>query len=137
MQDLNRTCKEMQSRIAHLIGSITNENTIGELLRINDDLNNVFLRYEQFESSLTPQVRSPAKTPAAASSQNIYLTPQQIAQQPISPNKILEREVSNAPSVNLIDFGNDEDLTKSSAASNKNTSNNIDAVIFKLYFPFN
>ena len=58
----------MQKRIAQLIGNITNENVIGELLRINDDLNNAFLRYERFERSQNPN-SSPsgaAAAPAAA-----------------------------------------------------------------------
>lgn len=41
----------MQKRITQLIGNISNENIIGDLLRINDDLNNSFLRYDRFEKS--------------------------------------------------------------------------------------
>jgi len=43
----------MQKRITQLIGNISNENIIGDLLRINDDLNNSFLRYERFEKSIS------------------------------------------------------------------------------------
>ena len=55
----------MQKRIAQLIGNITNESVIGDLLRINDDLNNVFLRYERFERSQNPNSGSPAGATAA------------------------------------------------------------------------
>lgn len=41
----------MQKRITQLIGNISNENIIGDLLRINDELNNAFIRYQRFEKS--------------------------------------------------------------------------------------
>ena len=42
----------MQRRITQLIGNISNENIIGDLLRINDDLNNSFIRYQRFEKGI-------------------------------------------------------------------------------------
>lgn len=49
LKELFTTSSEMQKRITQLIGNISNENIIDELLRINDDLNNVFVRYERFQ----------------------------------------------------------------------------------------
>ncbi|XP_022092307.1 TOM1-like protein 2 isoform X4 [Acanthaster planci] len=49
LQDLNKTCRAMQQRVVELISSINNEEVTGELLRVNDDLNNVFVRYDRFE----------------------------------------------------------------------------------------
>ncbi len=47
LKELYKTTSEMQKRITQLIGNISNENIIGELLRINDDLNNAFVRYDR------------------------------------------------------------------------------------------
>lgn len=46
-QELNRTCRAMQHRIVELISRVSNEEVTEELLHANDDLNNIFLRYER------------------------------------------------------------------------------------------
>ncbi|CAH1794343.1 unnamed protein product [Owenia fusiformis] len=55
LQELNRTCRQMQQRVVELIDKVANEEVTGELLIINDDLNNVFLRYDRFERYRTGQ----------------------------------------------------------------------------------
>uniref|UniRef100_A0A8C1T8D3 Target of myb1 like 2 membrane trafficking protein n=1 Tax=Cyprinus carpio TaxID=7962 RepID=A0A8C1T8D3_CYPCA len=49
LQELNRTCRAMQQRIVELISRVSNEEVTEELLHVNDDLNNIFLRYERYE----------------------------------------------------------------------------------------
>ncbi|XP_034415393.1 TOM1-like protein 2 isoform X1 [Cyclopterus lumpus] len=49
LQELNRTCRAMQQRIMELISCVSNETVTEELLHVNDDLNNIFLRYERYE----------------------------------------------------------------------------------------
>ncbi|XP_071767926.1 TOM1-like protein 2 isoform X2 [Centroberyx gerrardi] len=49
LQELNRTCRAMQQRIMELISCVSNEEVTEELLHVNDDLNNIFLRYERYE----------------------------------------------------------------------------------------
>ena len=48
LQELNNTCRAMQSRIMDLIDRVTNEEVTVELLRVNDALNNTFVRYDRF-----------------------------------------------------------------------------------------
>ncbi|KAL5293404.1 TOM1L2 family protein [Megaselia abdita] len=52
--DLTATCKEMQSRIVELIGRISNDEITAELLRLNDELNNLFLRQQRYEKNRDP-----------------------------------------------------------------------------------
>uniref|UniRef100_A0A8C7U3U7 Target of myb1 like 2 membrane trafficking protein n=1 Tax=Oncorhynchus mykiss TaxID=8022 RepID=A0A8C7U3U7_ONCMY len=47
LQELNRTCRAMQQRVVELISRVSNEEVTEELLHVNDDLNNIFLRYER------------------------------------------------------------------------------------------
>ncbi|KAM8723427.1 TOM1-like protein 2 isoform 1-T1 [Acanthopagrus schlegelii] len=49
LQELNRTCRVMQQRVVELISRVSNEEVTEELLHVNDDLNNIFLRYERYE----------------------------------------------------------------------------------------
>ncbi|KAM5288195.1 target of Myb1 membrane trafficking protein isoform 3-T3 [Ctenodactylus gundi] len=63
LQELHRTCRAMQQRILELIPRISNEQLTDELLMVNDNLNNVFLRHERFERFRTGQT---AKAPSEA-----------------------------------------------------------------------
>ncbi|RUS90587.1 hypothetical protein EGW08_001675 [Elysia chlorotica] len=54
----------MQSRLVELLNEIATEEITNDLLRVNDDLNNVFLRYERFERLSCPVCRQ-ATTPVA------------------------------------------------------------------------
>ncbi|XP_068672676.1 TOM1-like protein 2 isoform X2 [Montipora capricornis] len=49
LQELNRTCRVMQQRVLELIERVANEEVVGLLLSVNDDLNNVFIRYDRYE----------------------------------------------------------------------------------------
>lgn len=71
LQELFITTSEMQKRVTQLIGNIANDDVIGELLRVNDDLNNVFVRYERFKKGSnfskpaeTDSKRTPVNPPA-------------------------------------------------------------------------
>ncbi|GAU92957.1 hypothetical protein RvY_04967 [Ramazzottius varieornatus] len=49
LTDLHQTIRTMQDRIVQLLGTISNEEVIGELLVVNDEMNSLFLRYERYE----------------------------------------------------------------------------------------
>uniref|UniRef100_A0A1I7ZAE8 TOM1-like protein 2 n=1 Tax=Steinernema glaseri TaxID=37863 RepID=A0A1I7ZAE8_9BILA len=48
LNELNGTCRQMQERIRDLIPIITNDEVTYELLVINDELNNVFTKYDRY-----------------------------------------------------------------------------------------
>ncbi|XP_019893439.1 TOM1-like protein 2 isoform X3 [Musca domestica] len=68
LNDLTATCKEMQSRIVDLIGRVTDDELTAELLRINDELNNMFLRHQRYEKNraTTTNMTSPSAVLGAA-----------------------------------------------------------------------
>ncbi|XP_060081789.1 TOM1-like protein 2 isoform X2 [Ylistrum balloti] len=65
LQELNRTNRQMQQRLVDLLDKIANEEITNELLRVNDDINNVFLRYERFEKYRTGQTGQQANQPGS------------------------------------------------------------------------
>ncbi|XP_066250169.1 TOM1-like protein 2 isoform X2 [Euwallacea similis] len=55
LHELCTVCQSMQQRLMELISKITNDTLTEELLRINDDMNNLFLRYGRWEKNRTSQ----------------------------------------------------------------------------------
>lgn len=49
LQRLVSTCREMHSRLVQAIDNVSDDSLVAEMLRINDELNNCFIRYERFE----------------------------------------------------------------------------------------
>lgn len=67
LSDLAATCKEMQGRIVELIGKINHDEYTAELLRLNDELNNLFLRHGRYENNRDPNsVSAPSAILGAA-----------------------------------------------------------------------
>ncbi|CAG2160854.1 unnamed protein product [Oppiella nova] len=66
LSDLNKTCQSMQTRIVELIERVANEEVTNELLRVNDELNNLFLRYERHAKKHKPQPQPQPQSTAVA-----------------------------------------------------------------------
>ncbi|CAG9770570.1 unnamed protein product [Ceutorhynchus assimilis] len=66
LQELHLVCQSMQQRLVSLISTITNDALTEELLRINDDMNNLFLRYSRWEKNRGPQGLSASEVVAKA-----------------------------------------------------------------------
>lgn len=60
LQELRGVCQSMQHRLVELISRITNDALTEELLRINDDMHNLFLRYSRWEKNRLPNAPSSA-----------------------------------------------------------------------------
>ncbi|XP_032420036.1 target of Myb protein 1 isoform X1 [Xiphophorus hellerii] len=79
LQQLFSVCKKMQSRVVELIPQLVDEGFMEELLVVNDDLNNTFIRFERFER--LSKAQSTNTQQSSASSPNL------IDVGPESPNK--------------------------------------------------
>lgn len=55
--ELSQTCKEMQSRVLELIEIVRHPTLTAELLEINDNMNNLFLRHERYLNNKAPQTQ--------------------------------------------------------------------------------
>ncbi|NXX76475.1 TOM1 protein, partial [Urocolius indicus] len=86
-QELNRTCRAMQQRVLELIPRVLHEQLTEELLLINDNLNNVFLRHESFRNSPPSSIFFPPKAPNEAENSLIDLGP--------STSPVKQPEVTN------------------------------------------
>lgn len=58
----------MQSRVVDLIDRVTDDAITAELLRINDEMNNLFLRHQRYEKNRTSKtkINSPSEVLGAA-----------------------------------------------------------------------
>ncbi|XP_031610156.1 target of Myb protein 1-like [Oreochromis aureus] len=71
LQQLFSVCKSMQTRVVELIPQLLDEGFIEELLVVNDDLNNAFIRYERFDRLNKAQI---ANTQQSSSTNLINLS---------------------------------------------------------------
>lgn len=91
LEELNATCRSMQQRIVELIDRVSNEDVTVELLRVNDSLNNCFLRYDRFVKKRNKGVPSP------------------VASQPQFPIRSSQGTATRPPvESSLIDLGDDD-----------------------------
>ncbi|XP_008276127.1 target of Myb protein 1 isoform X2 [Stegastes partitus] len=73
LQQLFSVCQKMQTRVVELIPQLIDEGFIEELLVVNDDLNNAFIRYERFDRLNKAQIPN---TQQSSTSSPIDLSPE-------------------------------------------------------------
>lgn len=98
--ELQATCQTMQKRIVELIEKVANEEVTNELLRINDELNNLFMRFERYDKKRggSGASRLADITLIASTSANSHPV--------VAQNRAQGGQPNNVPS--LIDFTDDE-----------------------------
>lgn len=110
MEEIEATCREMQTRLLDLIGSgqVQDEALVSDLLKLNDDLNSVFLRYERH---CRARKQAGRKSPKKNS--------------PTKPSPSQGDAATSRSGSNLIDFGGDS-LPTSGTAVASGGSDNVD-----------
>ncbi|XP_075224458.1 target of Myb1 membrane trafficking protein isoform X2 [Lycorma delicatula] len=69
LKELHSTCRLMQQRLVELISKLANDEVTAELLRVNDLLNNLFLRYNRYEKNREMGSREAAGASATTNGQ--------------------------------------------------------------------
>lgn len=105
--DLNITCRQMKDRIVDLIERVANEDLTIEFLKLNDDLNNIFIKYDRLvknRSKLSTQT-APAG-PQTSSSDTSFARPASTSgsRQSEPASAKIDNELS------LIDFNAEESI---------------------------
>ncbi|EZA59630.1 TOM1-like protein 2 isoform X1 [Ooceraea biroi] len=75
LNELHSTCKAMQERVVDLIGKLAHDEMTAELLRINDELNNLFLRYSRYTKNKMQVPASAILAQTIGHPPNVELTP--------------------------------------------------------------
>lgn len=80
MQELSVNCKAMQGRVLELLQILEERNTVQRLLDINDNFNNVFIRYDRYKRNIAPEEAKEAVVPVRPAT----LQPPEISSRPTS-----------------------------------------------------
>ncbi|KAG8015103.1 Target of Myb protein 1, partial [Nibea albiflora] len=94
-QQLYSVCKSMQIRVVELIPQLLDEGFIEELLVVNDDLNNAFIRYDRFDRLNKAQMTNTQQQSSTTSPSLINLSPE-----PSTLNQPAVITMTSEPAVN-------------------------------------
>jgi len=76
---ISETCKEMKNRVLELIGIVHHRTLTAELLEINDNMNNLFLRYERYLNNKAPEAKPNPDAALSPSSIHLEVAPETAA----------------------------------------------------------
>ncbi|KAJ8263985.1 hypothetical protein GJAV_G00143790 [Gymnothorax javanicus] len=114
LQQLYTVCRQMQDRVVELIPRLAEESLIKELLAVNDELNNSFLRYHRFERLSSAQnVAQPLKNSESGPANLIDLTSANHSAETKTPppRPIAQSEVSSSSNpMGSVGVGGDEEF---------------------------
>jgi len=91
---LHATCRAMQTRLVELIDQVDDDSLTADLLEVNDNMNNLFLRYDRYEKNKCQSQGAIRRTPAGAQA-----SPRPVSEAPLidfsaadseSPSKMLQ-----------------------------------------------
>lgn len=104
-EELSVTCKQMKDRIVDLIERIANEDLTVELLRLNDELNTTFLRYDTLQESRTKQrLSEPAAQPVVPNQPSVQSSVPTSVESSQPKSKFSGVSSSTLNELSLIDF---------------------------------
>jgi len=63
---LHATCRAMQTRLVELVDQVEDDKLIAEVLELNDNMNNLFLRYDRYEKNKNQSLGAVRRIPAVA-----------------------------------------------------------------------
>ncbi|KAK7154716.1 hypothetical protein R3I93_009610 [Phoxinus phoxinus] len=98
LQQLYSVCKQMQLRVVELIPNLSEDEMIGELLLINDDLNNAFIRYERFDRLNSTEVNTEEQQESQTENGNLIdLSPESPSPNQNTPPAVNQHEPRPPP----------------------------------------
>merc|ERR1719468_734173 len=62
---LHATCRAMQTRLVELVDQLEDDKLIADVLEVNDNMNNLFLRYDRYEKNKSQSLGAVRRTPAS------------------------------------------------------------------------
>ncbi|CAM9928526.1 unnamed protein product [Lampetra planeri] len=86
LQALHQTCRTMQQRVIELVPRVSSDEVTAELLRVNDDLLNIFLRYDRFERYRASRAAQQDPMEGALAAEPGALAPAATSRQPAAPS---------------------------------------------------
>ncbi|XP_023324407.1 TOM1-like protein 2 [Eurytemora carolleeae] len=101
--ELYVTCRSMQTRLVELIDQVDDDQLTAELLEVNDDMNNLFLRYDRYEKNKGQSQGAIRRTPAGPPA------PRPVSEVPLIDFSGSEAEPTSLPLPSLVKI-KDEDM---------------------------